>query len=135
MGLTISGIRQQLDPCKQYQHCELRNMVIAMGRLPKCIDLASSNSLISQVMTACSIIDPMPHIFINEVDKDGTWSKCDGVIKDRETRLINTYYELHYAIGVMSRLVGGDYQAIYFYADGTIIVVDKWHNYLFHMDG
>jgi len=125
MGLTISGIRQDLDPCKQYQHCEVRDMVIAMGRLPKCIDLNRPDSLISQVMTACNIIDPMPHIFLPEVDKDGMWEMT-------YTPCTSTYM---YSIGVMSRSVGGDYQAIYFYAAGTIIVIDKWHNYLFHMAG
>lgn len=129
MGPTISGIRQQLDPCKQYTGCELQDMVIAMGRLPKCIDLNHPHSLISQVITACGILDPMSNIFIPEVDKDGAWDL-------RHTLASDTYKTtIVYAIGVMSRLVGGDYQAIYYYADGTIIVVDKWHNYLFHMQG
>ena len=131
MGPTISGIRQQLDPCKQYTHCDVKDMVIAMGRLPKCIDLNRPDSLMSQVMTACNIIDPMPHVFMPVVDKDGAYewvhTLSTGAITNRAIPI--------YAIGVMSRVVGGDYQAIYFYADGTIIVIDKWHNYLFHMDG
>ncbi|WJM94042.1 hypothetical protein QDY63_14595 [Pseudomonas brenneri] len=131
MGL-ISGIKQQLDPCKQYTHCDVKDMVIAMGRLPKCIDLSSPNSLISQVMTACNIIDPMPHIFLQEVGVFGTWE----LVTPLSNVVIGSSIKQEvYAIGVMSRFVGGDYQAIYFYADGTIIVIDKWHNYLFHMDG
>lgn len=132
MGLTISGIRQDLDPCKQYQHCEVRDMVIAMGRLPKCIDLNSPDSLISQVMTACSIIDPMPHIFLPDITKDGSY---EHVMPLSNVVIGSAISYTAHTIGVMSRLVGGDYQAIYFYADGTIVVVDKWHNYLFHMQG
>ncbi|MGF6139069.1 hypothetical protein [Pseudomonas laurylsulfatiphila] len=132
MGLTISAIRQQLDPCKQYQHCELRDMIIAMGRLPKCLDLNRTDSLISQVMTACNINDPMQHIFMGEIDNDGTYE----FVQPLSTVVIGaTVKHLIYSIGVISRNVGGDYQAIYFYADGTIIVIDKWHNYLFHMAG
>lgn len=120
MSLIIKNIRQQLDPCKQYTHCELRHMVIAMGRLPKCIDLNNPYKLISQVMTACNIIDPINHKFLPEVNSDGIWEQGTTT---------------HYAIGVMSRMVGGDYEAIYFYANGTIVVIDKWDNYYFHMDG
>ena len=120
--MSIKDIRTQLDPCKQYMHCEMKHLVIAMGQLPKCIDLNYPANLISQVMTACGIMDPTHHIFLPEVNKDGTWAS-------------ELTCELRYAFAVMSRVVAGDYQAIYFYADGTIIVIDKWHNYLFHMDG
>jgi len=132
MGLTISNIRQVLDPCKQYMHCDGRHMVIAMGRLPKCIDLNRTESLISQVIAACNIIDPMPHIFHPEIDKDGTF-ECVTPLSNVVIGSAISYTA--FAIGVMSRLVSGGYEAIYFYADGTIIVIDRWHNYKFHMDG
>ncbi len=135
MGTTISGIRLQLDPCKQYQHCELKDMVIAMGKLPSCIDLNNPKSLIHQVVAVCNIVDPRNHLFLPEVDKDGTWLYFDFKVLDRDTRLTKTNYELRHAIGVMSRNVGGDYEAIYFYADGTIVVIGKWDNHIFHMDG
>ena len=122
MGNTVSDIRQQLDPCKQYMQHAWEHLVIAMGQLPKCIDLNSPVSLISQVVMACSIPDPNNHTFLSPMDNDGTWEAPfpQGT---------------QHAIGVYSRLVGGDYQAIYFYTDGTIIVIDKWNNYKFHMDG
>lgn len=134
MTISISGIRQDLDPSKQYQHCEIGHVIIAMGRLPKCIDLNRPDSLISQVMTACSInsFDLIKHVFHPEIDKDGAYEHVHRLAAMMQGKKVAT--PIH-AIGVMSRLVGGDYQAIYFYADGTIIVIDKWHNYKFHMEG
>ena len=135
MGTTISGIRLQLDPCKQYQHCELKDMVIAMGKLPSCIDLNNPKSLIHQVVAACNIVDPRNHLFVHDIDKDGCWSKIDINILNKAVGVGSSHYESHYAIGVMSRDIGGDYEAIYFYADGTIVVIGKWDNHIFHMDG
>lgn len=132
MGTTISGIRLQLDPCKQYQHCELRDMVIAMGKLPSCIDLNNPKSLIHQVVAVCNIVDPRNHLFLSEIDKDGTWEKVTTLSNVVTGSSIK---HIVYAIGVISRDVGGDYEAIYFYADGTIVVIGKWDNHIFHMDG
>lgn len=138
MGTTISGIRLQLDPCKKYQHCELKDMVIAMGKLPSCIDLNSPKSLINQVVAACNIVDTRNHLFLYEVDKYGSWQaeKLQQEIFGCALRGEPTkYWDIRHAIGVMSRNVGGDYEAIYFYADGTIVVIGKWDNHIFHMDG
>lgn len=132
MGTTISGIRLQLDPCKQYQHCELKDMVIAMGKLPSCIDLNNPKSLIHQVVAVCNIVDPRNHLFLSEIDKDGTWEKVTTL---SNVVIGSSIKHIVYAIGVISRDVGGDYEAIYFYADGTIVVIGKWDNHIFHMDG
>lgn len=118
---SIKDVRKVLDPCKQFTQFDMPLLVTAMGLLPRCIDWDSYSSLLVQVVKACGLINLVSYKVIWDIDKDGSYQLSDHSIK--------------YAIGVMSRYCNGDYQAIYFYAGGDVIVVDRSDQFQLQMDG
>ena len=121
---TIRHVRQQLDPCKKFVGHDPNLLLSAMGTLPKCLFVQSTASFLDQVCKACDIIFPEMHNIgpYISIDADGQYQYGEdkGVV---------------YPIGVMSRIHNGDYEAIYFYANGDVIVVQRSNNYRLHMDG
>lgn len=116
-----TNIRKAVDPCKQFTQFDVPLLVTAMGLLPRCIDWDSDSSLLVQVVQACGLVNLISYKVIWDIDKDGSYQLRDHSIK--------------YAIGVMSRYCNGDYQAIYFYPGGDVIVVDRSDQFQFQMDG
>ena len=121
--MSIKNAQKKVDPCKQYTNYDIGLLITAMGQLPSCINLDSGDSILTQVCKSCQVIYPTMHkLSYLHPDSDGQYEWGNPRVPV-------------YPIGLMSRNVGGDYEAIYFYKDGDVIVVDKLVNYLFHMDG
>ena len=119
---ALRDIQKRVDPCKQFTNYDYGLLVTAMGLLPRCIDLNSDVALLAQVTEACNVMHVLDYQFKEAfVDNNGTHFLC-GVGEV-------------FAIGVMSRMSKGDWEAIYFYKDGQVIVEDRGKLFRFYMKG
>jgi hypothetical protein len=119
----LTDVQKQVDPCKQFTNYDVGLLLTAMGQLPNCINLNGDDSLLFQMTEVCNVVTAVCEYELKgvEVDRKGT-------------HFIRGVGEV-FAIGLMSRVSNGDYEAIYYYADGMVIVEDRAKIFRFYMKG
>jgi len=122
--MKITEAKRLIDPCMKYlsKH-NLETVVSAMGYLPNVIDMESETSLIDQVNIACNVNDKVTHQLPDDFEMtiDGMFlTDMEGISIGGEA----------FPIGILERYVDEKRQAIYFYANGMIIIED----YVFEED-
>ena len=115
---NITNAKRILDPRGVYiQKHTLETLVTSMGFLPKCIDLKDETSFLSQVQRATQTIDmsacKQEPTF--DIDIDGSFVCLNEEISRNGEAC---------ATGIIEREVDNRREAIYFYANGMVIVED-----------
>lgn len=122
--MKITEAKRLIDPCMKYLSKHTIEVVVsAMGYLPNVIDLESEVSLVDQVSAACNVADKS----YNEMPEDFEMTIDGMFLTDMEEISINGEA---FPIGILERYVDSKRQAIYFYANGMILIED----YVFEED-
>lgn len=122
--MEIKDAKRLVDPCMKYMSLHSVEVIVsAMGYLPNVIDLDSEVSLLDQVNNACNVKVKEEHALPDDFEMT-----VDGMfLTDMEGISINGEA---FPIGILERYVDSKRQAVYFYANGLIIVED----YVFEED-
>jgi hypothetical protein len=116
---NIKNAMRILDPRGHYIKLHpLERIAATMGSLPSCIILDSETSFLDQVAKAVGKMDMSTHKMDDsfDMDIDGSFTCTDEQISINCEAM---------ATGIIERDVDGRREAIYFYANGMIIIEDQ----------